>query len=56
MKIYLQNSFSESQTQSLVNGKALIEINAFRAFPVNPVFEDDKSNRSDEKSVEQEIA
>ena len=36
--------------------KALTELNVHWALPVYPVFEDEKSNGSDEKSVKRKIA
>ena len=51
-----QNSFGESYSQSIVRLRALRELNAFRSLSVYPVFEDEKSNGSDEKSVKRKIA
>ena len=56
MKLSPQNSFGESHSQRLVRRKALRELNALRALPVYPVFEDEKSNRLDEKLVKRRIA
>ena len=44
-----------SRLRRLVSRKAL-ELNARWAFSVYPVFENEKSNRSDEKSVKRKIA
>ena len=54
--ISLQNSLCESYTWRLVSWKALRELNAHCSLPVYPVFEDEKSNGSDEKSVKRKIA
>ena len=56
ISIRLQNSFCESHTWRLVSWKALRALNARWAQPVYPIFEDEKSNGSDEKSVKQKIA
>ena len=42
-------------TWTLESRKALRERNALWALPVYPIFEDEKSNRSDQKSVKQKI-
>ena len=55
MKLSPQNSFVESQSSSIVRLRALRELNARWALPVYPVFEDEKSNESDEKSVKQKL-
>ena len=56
MNLSPENSFGESHFQSLVRLKTLRARNALQAFTVYPVFEDEKSNGSDEKSVERKIA
>ena len=48
---FLQNNFRESHFQSIVTLRALRELNAFLAPPSYFVFEDEKSNGSDEKSA-----
>ena len=52
----LQNSFWKSHNWRLVSWKALRALNARRRLPVYPVFEDEKSKASDERSVKQKIA
>ena len=42
--------------KSLVSRKALKELNALRAIPVYPIFEDKKSKESDKELVERKIA
>ena len=54
MSIRLQKSFCESDTWRLASSKALRAINARWALPVYPVFEDEKSNGSDQKSHKKE--
>ena len=51
-----QNSFCELHTWRLVSCKALRELNDRWALPVYPVFEEEKSKASDEKSVKRKIA
>ena len=49
MNSYLQNSSSETHTsvrRSSVRRKALRKLNALRAIPVYPIFEDEKSKGS----------
>ena len=54
--ISLHNRFCESHTLKLVSWKALRKLNALCALRVYPVFEDEKSNGPDEKSVKWKIA
>ena len=49
ISISLQNSFCESHTLRLVSWKALRELHDHCALSVYPIFEDEKSNGSDEK-------
>ena len=51
MKLFPQNSFGEMHSQKLVRRQAQSTINALRTLAVYPVFEDEKSNGSDKKSV-----
>ena len=56
MKLTAQNSFGESLSQSKVRLSTLRELNSLQALHVHPVFVDELSNGSDEKSVKQKIA
>ena len=56
IKLSRQNKLGESHSETLVRRKALRELNALRALPVYPVFENEKSNGSNKKSVKQKIA
>ena len=56
ISISLQISFSESHTWRLVSWKALRALNAHWALTLDLVFEDEKSNGWDEKSVKRKIA
>ena len=53
IKLSPQNNFGESHSSKLRN--AVRDINALRAAPVYPVFEDEKSNGSDDKSIKRKI-
>ena len=55
ISISLQNSFCESHTWRLVSWKTLRALNAHWALPVYPVFEDKKSNVSDENRSSEKL-
>ena len=55
-KLSPQNSFAEIHSYSIVRLMALRDFNALRPLPVYPVFEDKKSNGSDENYVLRKIA
>ena len=54
MKLSPKSSFGESHSSKLDRRKALKELNALRALPVYPVFEDEKSNGSDRRKIGQD--
>ena len=56
MKLSPRNSFGEPHSLNILRLMALRELNALRALPVYPVFEDEKSNGTKEKSVKRKIA
>ena len=51
ISISLQNSFCESHPWRLLSLKALRSLNARWVLLVYPIFEDEKSNQSDQKLV-----
>ena len=55
INISIQHSFCESHTWRLVSRKNLRQLNSCWALPVYPIFEDEKSNGSEEKSVKRKI-
>ena len=50
IRVSLQSDFCESHTRRLVSSKALRELNALWTLPLYPIFENEKSNGSAEKS------
>ena len=51
ISISLQNSSCESHAWKLVSSMTLKELNAYWVLPLYSVCEDEKTNRSDERSV-----